>query len=130
MAGRFDWRSFGIKPAAVIETSNGIAILANRGISAIKSSEAISKELAELRSRGGYDVVILDGPARPWSAAEHGLIEAVDGLVAVLPVTIDINQSVGDIIAELGDAERKLVGFVLSELYPVAASARPEPQLA
>ena len=49
--------------------------------------------------------------------------------VAVLPVNADINDCVGEIIRALGDAERKLVGFVLNELHPATAPRR-EPELA
>jgi hypothetical protein len=60
----------------------------------------------------------------PWSAADHKLLDAADGLVAILPVNLDINDSMEDIIAALGGAERKLIGVVLNELTPAAV----EPQ--
>jgi len=52
----------------------------------------------------------------PLSAASRKLLAAVDGLVAVLPTADDINDSMEDILAALGGAERKLVGVVLNEL--------------
>jgi len=129
-AGRFSWLGIGARPATIIETSNGIAVLvADRAASMTKSSDRICRTIAEVRSLGGYDLVILDGPAMPWRAAESRLLDTADGLVAVLPVNADINDCVGEIIRALGDAERKLVGFVLNELHPATAPRR-EPELA
>jgi Mrp family chromosome partitioning ATPase len=120
-AGRFGWLGIGARPATIIETSNGIAVLAADRASMSKSSDRICRTIAEVRSLGGYDLVILDGPAMPWRAAESRLLDTADGLVAVLPVNADINDGVGEIIRALGDAERKLVGFVLSELHASTA---------
>ena len=53
-----------------------------------------------------------------------------DGLVAVLPVHLDINDSMEDIITALGGAERKLVGVVLSELNPTAVNRQRDKQYA
>ena len=66
-------------------------------------------------------MILLDGPAMPWSAVRPKLLDLADGLAAVLPVHLDINDSMEDIIAALGGAERKLVGVVLSELNPAVA---------
>jgi hypothetical protein len=65
----------------------------------------------------------------PWRDAESRLLDSADGLVAVLPVNAEINDCVAEIIRALGDAERKLVGFVLNELHPTTAPSR-EPELA
>ena len=43
-----------------------------------------------------------------------------DAMVAVLPTSLDINDSLEEILAALGRAERKLVGVVLDELTPAA----------
>jgi hypothetical protein len=51
-------------------------------------------------------------------------------LVAVLPVNLDINDSMEDIIAALGGAERKLVGVVLNELHPAAVNRQRDQQYA
>ena len=40
-----------------------------------------------------------------------------DGLVAILPANLDINDCMEDIIAALGGTERKLIGVVLNELH-------------
>ncbi len=48
--------------------------------------------------------------------ADRKLIAGADGLIAILPVDLDINECMEDIIASLGGAERKLVGVVLNEL--------------
>jgi Mrp family chromosome partitioning ATPase len=117
-ASRFGWLSIGSKAARAIKTENGISILPAVGGSDVKASEAIRKSIAQARSSGDYDLVILDGPAMPWSAADRKLLDTADGLVAMLPVDLDINDAMEDIIAALGGAERKLIGVVLNELTP------------
>jgi hypothetical protein len=74
--------------------------------------------------------VILDGPQTPWSVADRALLDAADGLVAVLPANLDINDCMEDIIAALGGAERKLIGVILNELPPVASNSRRSKQYA
>ena len=95
-----------------------------------KASDAIRKAIAQARSAGGYDLVILDGPAMPWSAADRKLLDVADGLVAVLPIHLDINDCMEDIITALGGAERKLVGVVLNELNPTAVNRQRDKQYA
>ena len=128
--GRLGWLSIGGKAARAIKTANGISILPAAKASDAKASDAIRKAIAQARSAGGYDLVILDGPAMPWSAADRKLLDTADGLVAVLPIHLDINDSMEDIIAALGGAERKLVGVVLSEVNPTAASPQRDKQYA
>ena len=41
-----------------------------------KAGDAIRKAIAQARSAGGYDLVILDGPAMPWSPADRKLFDA------------------------------------------------------
>ena len=53
-----------------------------------------------------------------------------DGLVAVLPVDLDINDAMEDIIAALGGAERKLIGVVLNELTPPGSSQQRDKRYA
>ncbi len=130
-AGRFGWFGIGLKDSATIETANGISVLsANRGADAVKASEAICKAIAEVRSLGGYDLVILDGPATPSGEADRMLLDVADGLAADLPMSQDINDCVREIIAALGDVEPKLIGFVLNELHPAAADTERDQQLA
>ncbi len=50
---------------------------------------------------------------------------SADALVAVLPTSLDINDSMEEILAVLGGAQRKLVGVVLDELTP-ATQARQQ----
>ena len=66
----------------------------------------------------------------PWSAADRKLLELADGLVAVLPVNLDINDAMEDIIAALGDTERKLIGVVLNELNPAGINQQRDKQYA
>ena len=66
----------------------------------------------------------------PWSPADRKLLDVADGLVAVLPINLDINDSMEDIIAALGGTERKLVGVVLNELNPAAVNRQRDKQYA
>ena len=127
---RLGWLSIGTKTSRAIKTANEISILpAIKGTGA-KSADAIRKAIAQARSAGGYDLVILDGPAMPWAAPDHKLLDIADGLVAILPADLDINDSMEEIIAALGGAERKLVGVVLNELKPAAANRQRDKQYA
>jgi len=128
--GRLGWLSIGSKASRAIETANGISILpAARGSDA-KAGDAIRKAVAQARAAGAHDLIILDGPAVPWSAADARLFDIADGLVAVLPVHLDINDSMEDIIAALDGAERKLVGVILNELNPAVVSRQRDQQYA
>ncbi|WP_375412297.1 exopolysaccharide transport family protein [uncultured Bradyrhizobium sp.] len=121
-ASRRGWLSIGSKAARAIKTSNGIAILpAVRG-SGARAGDAIRKAIAQARASGGYDLVILDGPPMPWEASNRNLLETADGLIAVLPVDLDINDAMEAVIAALGGAERNLIGVVLNELNPAGSS--------
>ena len=131
---RLSWLSIGTKADRAIKTANGISILpALKGADAKtndKASEAIRKAIAQARSAGGYDLVILEGPAMPWSAADHKLLDVADGLVAILPASLDINQCMESIITALGGDERKLIGVVLNELNPATAGRQRDRQYA
>jgi Mrp family chromosome partitioning ATPase len=126
---RLGWLSVGTKASRAVKTANGISILPViegsevRG-SDVKDADAIRKAIAQARATGGYDLVILDGPAMPWSTADRKLFDFADSLVAILPVSLDINDAMEDIITALGEAERKLIGVVLSELQPTAVNQR------
>lgn len=115
---KLGWLSIGSKPARAIKTVNGISVLPATENDAGKAADAIRNAIAQARSAGGYDLVILDGPAMPLSAAGRKLLDSADALVAVLPTNLDINDSMEEILAALGDAQRKLVGVVLDELTP------------
>jgi uncharacterized protein involved in exopolysaccharide biosynthesis/Mrp family chromosome partitioning ATPase len=129
-ASRFGWLSIGSKASRAIKTVNGIAILPAVEGSDVKASEAIGRAIAQARSSGDYDLVILDGPAMPWSAADRKLLDSTDGLVAMLPVALDINDCMEDIIAALGGAERKLIGVVLNELNPAGVNQQGDKRYA
>jgi uncharacterized protein involved in exopolysaccharide biosynthesis len=133
--GRLRWlgigaKASGLKASSAIETANGISILPAVKGSDAKASDAISRAIAEACSTGGYDLVVLDGPAMPWSPAGHKLFDAVNGLVAVLPANLDINECMEDIITALGGTEHKLVGVVLNELQPAAVNPQRDKQYA
>ena len=102
----------------------------NPAATGTKAADAIRTAIAQARSAGGYDLVILDGPALPWAAPDRGLLDIADGLVAILPVDLDINDCMEEIIAALGGAERKLVGVVLNELKPAAVNRQRDKQYA
>jgi Mrp family chromosome partitioning ATPase len=128
--GRFGWLGIGAKAARAIPTANGISILPAVNAADAKAGDAIRKAVAQARSAGGYDLVILDGPAMPWNPTDRKLLDMAEGLVAILPVHLDINDSMEDIIAALGGAEHKLVGVVLSEVNPTAVSPQRDKQYA
>jgi uncharacterized protein involved in exopolysaccharide biosynthesis/Mrp family chromosome partitioning ATPase len=124
------WLNIGTKASRIIETTNGISILPSIKVTDAKATEAIQKAVTQARSAGSYDLVILDGPAMPWSAADRKLLDLADGLVAVLPISLDINDSMEDIIAALGGTERKLVGVLLNELHPTGINRQRDKQYA
>jgi len=115
---RLGWLSIGSKAAREIKTVNGISVLPAGEGDAGKAADAIRKAIAQARAAGGYDLVILDGPAMPLLAGSRKLLDDTDALVAVLPTSLDINDSLEEILTALGRAERKLVGVVLDELTP------------
>jgi uncharacterized protein involved in exopolysaccharide biosynthesis/Mrp family chromosome partitioning ATPase len=127
---RLGWLSIGSKASRVTKTANGISILPVIQGSDAKGGDAIRKAIAQARSAGGYDLVILDGPAMPWSAADRKLLDSADGLVAILPVSLDINDAMEDIIAALAGTERKLIGVVISEVNPAALNHKRDKQYA
>lgn len=115
---RLGWLSIGSKAAREIRTVNGISVLPAGDNDAGKAADAIRKAIAQARAAGGYDLVVLDGPAMPLAAGSRKLLDDTDALVAVLPTSLDINDSLEEILSALGCAERKLVGVVLDELTP------------
>ncbi|MBB4261803.1 MULTISPECIES: exopolysaccharide transport family protein [unclassified Bradyrhizobium] len=115
---RLGWLSIGSKAAREIKTVNGISVLPAGEGDAGKAADAIRKAIAQARAAGGYDLVILDGPVMPLLAGGRKLLDDTDALVAVLPTSLDINDSLEEILTALGRAERKLVGVVLDELTP------------
>ena len=129
-ASRLDWLNIAAKAARPIKTANGISVLPATKTPDGKTSEAVGKAITQARSAGGYDLVIVDGPAMPWSPADHKLFEGVDGLVAVLPINLDINDCMEDIITALGETERKLVGVVINELQPTDVNRQRDKQYA
>jgi uncharacterized protein involved in exopolysaccharide biosynthesis/Mrp family chromosome partitioning ATPase len=139
-ASRLGWLSIGSKASRVIKTANGIAILpAAKGSDAktseaktseAKASDSIGKAIAQARSVGDHDLVILDGPALPFGGGDRKLIDIADGLVAMLPADLDINDGMEDVITALGGAERKLVGVVLGELQPAAVKRQRDKRYA
>lgn len=139
-AGRLSWLGVGTITAlgktsramasGAIETANGISILPVVRGSDVKASDAIRKAITDAQSAGGYDLVVLDGPATPWNAAERKLLDAATGFVAVLPAKLDINDCLEGLITALGGAERKLAGVVISELHPAPVNRQREKQYA
>ncbi|HLZ02378.1 MAG TPA: exopolysaccharide transport family protein [Bradyrhizobium sp.] len=125
------WLSIGTKASRAVKTANGISILPGiRGSSDAKAVEVTRKSVTQARAAGGYDLVVLDGPALPRDAADRKLFEIADGIVAVLPVSLDINDAMEDIIASLGPAQRKLAGVILNELTPSVPNRQRDRQYA
>jgi cellulose biosynthesis protein BcsQ len=127
-AGRLGWINIAAKASRAIKTANGITILP--AVKDGKAGEAIRKAITQAHSAGDYDLVVVDGPAMPWSAADHKLFEIADGLVAILPIKLDINDCMEDIITALGETERKLVGVVINELHPTDVNRQRDKQYA
>jgi uncharacterized protein involved in exopolysaccharide biosynthesis len=115
---RLGWLSIGHKAVREIKTANGVSVLPTSCGDAAKATEATGKAIAQARIAEGYDLVVLDGPAMPLSTTDRKLLDTADALVAVLPTSLDINDSMEEILSALGGAERKLVGVVLNELNP------------
>ena len=118
-ANGLGWLSIGTTASRVINTVNGVAVLPSAGTT--RSADAIRKAIAQARAAGGYDLVIIDGPAQPWSAEDRKLIDIADGLIATLPADLDINSRMEDVIGALCGAERKLIGVVIDELQQAPA---------
>ncbi|WP_298887625.1 exopolysaccharide transport family protein [uncultured Bradyrhizobium sp.] len=129
-AGKVGWLSIGGRATREIKTVNGISVLPATETDAGKAADAIRKAIAQARAAGGYDLVILDGPAMPLSAAGRKLLDGTDALVAVLPTSLDINDSMEEILTALGSAQRKLVGVVLDELTPATQTRQRGKQYA
>lgn len=127
---KLGWLSIGSKAAREIRTVNGISVLPAAENDAAKAADAIRKAIAQAHSAGGYDLVILDGPAMPLSTAGRKLLDSTDALVAVLPTNLDINDSMEEILVALGGAQRKLVGVVLDELTPATQTRQRGKQYA
>lgn len=127
---KLGWLSIGSKAAREIKTVNGISVLPAAENDAGKAADASRKAIAQARSAGGYDLVILDGPAMPLSTAGRKLLDSADALVAVLPTNLDINDSMEEILVALGGAQRKLVGVVLDELTPATQTRQRGQQYA
>jgi uncharacterized protein involved in exopolysaccharide biosynthesis/Mrp family chromosome partitioning ATPase len=119
---RLGWLSIGGKASRATLTASGIAILP----SVKGGSEAIRKAIMQARSAGGYDLVILDGPPMPWSSADHRLFDLADGLVATLPASLDLENSMEEILTALGAAQRKLAGVIINELSSPSDTQRRE----
>jgi Mrp family chromosome partitioning ATPase len=124
------WLNIGARASRAIETTNGISVLPAIATSDVKSSEAINKAIADARAASSHDLIILDGPAMPWSPADRKLLDVAAGLVAVLPASLDINDGMETIIEALVGAERKLVGVVLNELHPATVKRQRDKQYA
>ena len=131
-SGYLGWLSIGTKAFRAIKTANGISILPARSREPTPNPAMPSARRSHRHPfpAGGYDLVILEGPALPWSAADRKLLDGADGLVAILPARLDINDCMEDIIAALGGAERKLIGVVLNELNPAAIRRQRDKQYA
>jgi uncharacterized protein involved in exopolysaccharide biosynthesis len=126
--GHRGWLSIGGEPSREVLTSNGISILP--AVKGTIGAGATQKAIARARAVGGHEIAILDGPAMPWSEADRKLLEGADALIAVLPVSIDINEAMERIIDALGEAQAKLVGVILNELSPPAAARQRGKQYA
>jgi uncharacterized protein involved in exopolysaccharide biosynthesis/Mrp family chromosome partitioning ATPase len=124
---RLGWLG-GSKASRAIKTANGITILPT--IKAAGTSDAVREAVTQARSSGGYDLVIFDGPSMPCSDADRALLDVADGLAAILPANLDINECMDGIIVALGDNERKLIGVIINELHPTTSVRQRSKQYA
>jgi Mrp family chromosome partitioning ATPase len=122
---RLGWLSIGSKASREVKTANGISILPTAKGNDAKAIDAMRKSIAQARAAGGYDLIVLDGPALPREAADRKLFEIANGIVAVLPMSLDINDAMEDIIASLGPAQKKLAGVILNELTLPDSNRQP-----
>lgn len=100
-----------------IETINRVTLLPiSRQADAAIMSEAVRMIVEDARASDECGLIILDGPAAPFAAWDRTLLDVTDGLLAVLPASLDINQAMEGLLAALNGAERKLLGVVLNEL--------------
>jgi Mrp family chromosome partitioning ATPase len=119
---RLGWLSIGSKASRAVKTANGISILPSVKGNDARAVDAIRRSIVQARAAGGYDLVVLDGPALPREAADRKLFDIANGIVAVLPMSLDIDDAMDDIIASLGPAQKKLAGVILNELTPPMAN--------
>jgi hypothetical protein len=117
---RASWLGLAEKSSRTILTANGVSILPATSGASAKAPDLIRKTLAQARATGSHKLAILDGPAMPWSAGDHRLLDTADALIAVLPLRPDLDESMEEIITALGPAQDKLVGVILNELSTVA----------
>ncbi len=122
------WLSIGSATTREVLTSNGISILP--AIKGDKATASTQTAIARARAAGTHALAVLDGPAMPWSVPDRQLLDVADALIAVLPVSIDINQAMEEIIEALGNSQAKLVGVILNELSPPAAARQRGKQYA
>jgi hypothetical protein len=66
----------------------------------------------------------------PWSRTDRKLLDETNGIVAVLPTSLDINECLENIIVALDGAEHRLAGVVLDELHPASVERQREKQYA
>lgn len=109
---RLGWLSIGSKLSRAVVTANGISILPT----AHGADEAIRGALAQARAARSYDFIVLDGPPPATAGMDRKLLDLADGLVAVLPMALDLDDALDEIIAALGSDQGKLIGVVIDEL--------------
>ena len=126
--GRSGWLGIGSKVCRVIKTANQISILPSIGKSC--TGDAIREAITQARSAGEYDLLILDGPPMPFKGDNREVLEIADGLVAVLPANLDINDCMDGIVVALGGTERKLIGVIINELRPATELTPPSKRYA
>jgi len=107
----------------VVAAGHGVSILPiPTGPAANPTARQLHDAIAQSRASHDFDLAIVDGPAMPWSSSDRELLRVSDALVAVLPTRLDINESMERILDALGDEQHKLIGVVLNEVGPTAAS--------
>jgi hypothetical protein len=102
---------------APIETSNGVTVLPiTQGADATVATDAACAIIDHARRTTECGLIVLDGPSIPLDGRDGALLALADGIVAVLPANLAVNDAMEEILAALDGASPKLLAVVLSEL--------------
>lgn len=105
--------SRGQASASPIALMSGVAV---QRLDLATGEQAVWTALETARRGGQYDLILLDGPSLPPTAADSHVLGAVDGLFVTVPDHRPSSEYLQQMNAVLNGAERRLAGIVFSEL--------------
>jgi len=109
---------------APVETSNGVTILpVSAGADPAIASEAVRAIIDHARRTTECGLIVVDGPSIPFGPHDGAVLDIADGVVAVLPADLAVNDAMEEILAALEGAKPKLLGVVLTELAGAGVSS-------